>query len=569
MAFRKLFYLLVPSLFLTQAIAGQVSSACKSDQLTENLKLLKEQQKFAQKQIFFSQNELKEIVSNYSVASKGDGLQQAFLNISKYAFTTALLLEGFGVKTAGGLIRNNGVVVGRIISTPASKWQAFRKIMLITEESIVYPLAPTVFSGYSSPKAIGEGFAQAMVNSSPQINEYDIESLPLTGFTNDAQWEDFQDTLKDDLRTFYRIHQDIYNQRAQFDNMLKGITFKYSMSRQKEVFQKLFDEYSAHLQIYKFQKNYLALVEKKLIGLCTNQTVLNVPLPKRTPVVLKDIEIFTLEDYLKNVARFPAPVKKALNRFESWSLSKAKEDAKRYGDASWLPEKIKVFLMIMSDLMTPLKDPIRQARLDRTVNRLRPFVYDDGMRSCYNAQLMGSDIKNAINVGCDIFVTSSLMDKLTDDQLAAVIAHELSHGEQGHLVVNVQHEGTSLKKHVMNYFSDMIDETVSNVSKDYIESVRRTGHLDNFMTVYSELAPKIEIQADQGGVLILERAGISRKHLIDALVILHDKDPSQVDIKRPETFGPSDMTNGVRNYPGLLTRIRSIQAVVSPASKKR
>ena len=68
---------------------------------------------------------------------------------------------------------------------------------------------------------------------------------------------------------------------------------------------------------------------------------------------------------------------------------------------------------------------------------------------------------NDINVGCDIYVTNSLIDRLNDEQLLGVLAHELSHGDQGHLVVNLMNEGTSIKKHALKYFSDVAGLTCS------------------------------------------------------------------------------------------------------------
>lgn len=538
-------------------------NACQTSELSENIKLLHEQQKFAQKQTIYLESLIESIAQNHQVVSTGAGLQKAFLGLSSYAMTTALLLEGFGVKSAGGLI-GQGRLATIWSKTSVTKWQAFRKVMLFTEESLIYPLAPNIFSGYSAPSAIGEGLGEVSVGGErPLENEYDVESLPLTGFQKASQWNQFQTTLIEDLRTFYKIHQDIYAERQLYDQMIKGITFKYSMAKQKEFFQKLYDETTAHKSIYQFQKNYLKIIEKKLTALCSNKIFLET-IPDYSPLILKGITVFTEADYLKNISRFPAPAKKALNRFESYSLSRAKIEAEKYKNASWLSEKVKAFLIVMADLMNPIQDSLRQARLDRLVNRLRPFVYDNGMRECYRAHLMGSELENAINIGCDIYVTNSLMDRLNDLQLLGVLAHELSHGDQGHLVVNLMNEGTSLKKHILKYFSEVIEEATSDVTKTYLDSIRKSGHFDNFLTTYSELAPKIEIQADQGAVLILTRAGIDRKHLIDALIILHKIDPTKVDMNHPETLGASDHTNGVRNYPGLFTRIRSINAVVTP-----
>ena len=83
----------------------------------------------------------------------------------------------------------------------------------------------------------------------------------------------------------------------------------------------------------------------------------------------------------------------------------------------------------------------------------------------------------------------------------------------------------------------------------------------SFVNIYSQHAPDIEIQADQGGVIILERAGIDRKYAKQALAILHgykgDVDNSDEMLGK---LGGGD-SKGVRSYPGLFKRIQGINAV--------
>lgn len=261
--------------------------------------------------------------------------------------------------------------------------------------------------------------------------------------------------------------------------------------------------------------------------------------------------------YFDRWARVPAPVKKAVDHVISHSLlSLGAHGPDAQVNSQYLPERLRRALETYSKMMIPTKDVAFQNRLDWLVERLRYSAVDSEMIHCYQAIGLESTIHNAFNTGCTIFVSRSLAELLNDNELRAVLAHEMSHGDQGHLVKNIGLLGSSMG----GYFTQLVSEdTVWILTGEVgpvLGKVISDGNMNLIIDRYSTKAPAIEIAADQGGVGILERAGFKRQSLKDALTLLYGYQPG--DVIPPQ----EDEVKSLRNYPSLYSRLQAIDRAV-------
>jgi predicted Zn-dependent protease len=253
----------------------------------------------------------------------------------------------------------------------------------------------------------------------------------------------------------------------------------------------------------------------------------------------------------KKQARVPATVKIAFDRYFSWSLTHIH---KRLARSRSLPPTLQNTMKQLARAMVISRDRRFQQRLERLLARLRPHVADAGMRSCYRVVALESQVVNAFNTGCTNYITRGLASKLTDLQLMAVLAHELSHGDQGHAVRNIGLIATSVGEHSFRLISEEIAWFLTGKWGPLLQKVLSKGHLTPILQAYGVRAPQIEIEADVGATKILLRGGYSPAALVRALQILH------MGQRKPATRKPTSRpSGGVRQYPGLARRIQAIR----------
>src|SRR6266851_3395634 len=114
--------------------------------------------------------------------------------------------------------------------------------------------------------------------------------------------------------------------------------------------------------------------------------------------------------------------------------------------------------------------------------------------------LMDDHHINAANAGGGHFyVTTGLLEKANDDQLRAVMAHEIAHADLGH-VAKAQRLGTGL--------------TIGMVLLDQIIPGSRALTPIAGRLIQSSYGRKEEYQADAHGVEILQRAGYDGRRLM-------------------------------------------------------
>jgi len=260
---------------------------------------------------------------------------------------------------------------------------------------------------------------------------------------------------------------------------------------------------------------------------------------------------------LENV---PAPVKIAFDKYHRWSLKHVAKMAQRSNKQ--LPKQMRAMVRQLTSALHSGKDILLQRRLDKLLKRLRPYVEDPGMRSCYRAYALRSSVVNAFNTGCSVYVTSALANQLTDMELLAVMAHELAHGDKGHAVKNLGLLARSAGEHAYHLISDEIKWILTGKWGKTLQQVVNKGNVTQFLKTFGEKAPAVEIEADQCGAKILLRAGISPRYMISALMKLHQHNPSQPLDKHAKNF------DALRDYPSLYKRVMAIKQVWKKALPK-
>jgi len=260
-------------------------------------------------------------------------------------------------------------------------------------------------------------------------------------------------------------------------------------------------------------------------------------------------------NYLENL---PASIKIAFDMMESKALLTLGEKGHIDG-LERFPAEIATHAQGIVDMFKVSHDAEIQYRIEVALNRVAPYSIDQNMSDCYRPILLLGSEENAFNTGCTIFVTEGLVKKLNDDQLAAVLAHEVAHGDRGHLVKNFALATGVGVKHIMQLAFEESAWFFSGKVGPLFEQVMKEGNLPPFIFAYSKMAPDVELEADSYGALILDRAGISRQHLKDALIVLHDLNPQDVIASDDQTY------SGVfRDYPNLFQRLKAIDEVEMP-----
>lgn len=268
-------------------------------------------------------------------------------------------------------------------------------------------------------------------------------------------------------------------------------------------------------------------------------------------------------------ARVPTPLKIAHEKFlfTLWAglskFSNTKEISKL--DCKFEKPSKMVFQAYQAKTGKTKVPAAEQARLERLLNDLRDYAPDKEMRNCFRVYGVPSDIINAINVGCSIFVNTALYNILSDDEVRAVLSHEISHGSNGdglktmgHLVKSIlAHAGTLaaesaiwiLTDEEMEYLTEYF--SIASETKNQCENKKSS----QLVTRVGSQAPALELRADILGAQLLNSAGYSAKPMLSALTKLHDAAMAK---KKKE----NDTKKSVRNYPSLEKRLDAIRGAM-------
>ncbi|TNE44358.1 MAG: hypothetical protein EP343_31925 [Deltaproteobacteria bacterium] len=281
---------------------------------------------------------------------------------------------------------------------------------------------------------------------------------------------------------------------------------------------------------------------------------------RRLKPILRDFPVFLFKEsyrkvpnrWKKSLERVPAPVKKSFDHYFSWSLKNLPTTQQINGR---LPKHLQHTMKQLSQAMHVSRRKKFNRRVKRVFAKVRRFALDQGMVPCYRVVALDSPVMNAFNTGCTTYVTSGLAGDLTDLELAAVFAHELAHGDHGHAVRNLWLLSKSVGEHLYQLMSEEVEWFLTGRTGPALRRVMRQGNLLPLLEAFGKKAPKVELEADKGGTLILLRAGISPKHLVHALLKLHGKQPGEILKKNTKDI------QALRNYPSLYRRVQMVRRV--------
>ncbi len=281
---------------------------------------------------------------------------------------------------------------------------------------------------------------------------------------------------------------------------------------------------------------------------------------RRLKPILRDFPVFLFKEsyrkvpnrWKKSLERVPAPVKKSFDHYFSWSLKNLPTSQQINGR---LPKHLRQTMNQLSQAMHVSRRKKFNQRVKRVFAKVRRFALDPGMISCYRVVALDSAVMNAFNTGCTTYVTSGLAGDLTDLELAAVFAHELAHGDHGHAVRNLWLLSKSVGEHLYQLMSEEVEWFLTGRTGPALRRVMKQGNLLPLLEAFGKKAPKVELEADKGGTLILLRAGISPKHLVHALLKLHGKQPGEILKKNTKDI------QALRNYPSLYRRVQMVRRI--------
>lgn len=257
------------------------------------------------------------------------------------------------------------------------------------------------------------------------------------------------------------------------------------------------------------------------------------------------------------IANVPAPLKQLVDELETGALlfgsSKVDQQA-----LEQLPPQAAGLYTSIREAMVIDDSGARIHRANYALESLRTYVADKGMQKCYRIFVIKADWANAFNTGCTIYITSYMMDLLNNDDLLAVVAHELAHGDLGHGVKNIGLFLLTSFGHVIKTLDESAEYLVTGKMKPRLNNIVKLGGLkgglDAIVTDFGKLAPGVETKADVAGAYILKRMGLDGKRLMQqALLKIHEIDDiSKVDI--------TDQTvDAFRDYPSLYTRLQILE----------
>ncbi|MCB0343356.1 MAG: M48 family metalloprotease [Pseudobdellovibrionaceae bacterium] len=264
----------------------------------------------------------------------------------------------------------------------------------------------------------------------------------------------------------------------------------------------------------------------------------------------------------------PTSIKRIYEDFvlETWSMIYHQQDLiPEHLDKKMKPA-LKLILAAAHSLEGHYVGPY-QDFVDRIMLDLSQFALDKDMRSCYRAWVIDVNEVNAFNTGCNVFISKLMIDKLDIDEVEAIIAHEMSHGDWGDGVRTIGSFFASAGHHFADYTHDYIRKWITGEVSGRIQGTRDMGHMFKILEEFATRAPAVELRADTTAVRLLHRMGRSRSALPMALVKLHGFE-DLVDYLRRSTDGNGEVVPGVRNYPNLDERLERIGETYGDIDKK-
>lgn len=168
-----------------------------------------------------------------------------------------------------------------------------------------------------------------------------------------------------------------------------------------------------------------------------------------------------------------------------------------------------------------LDDENLQNYVNESFEAIRPYSLNRSLRDSYTVRIIDSDVPNSYCVGDNIFISKKMVEILSPDELKAVLAHELSHGDNHQNLMTLY---LTLGSTILTFGSLLQDDLkyfVTGEEGDVLKAVRTKGmfgFMGESLKLFGPMAPYIEIEADKGAARTLLRAGIPVERFEEALI---------------------------------------------------
>lgn len=143
--------------------------------------------------------------------------------------------------------------------------------------------------------------------------------------------------------------------------------------------------------------------------------------------------------------------------------------------------------------------PVEKARMSAALARVRyASQYQNRYGDLQNLILIqGVDFEpNAFATGLNIYISRGMLNILTDTELTAVIAHEMSHSERGHLVERLGNAYAAVLVHLASTFSADWTYLTTGRADSMMEELIRSGHWATLTSALQMAETGQEMQAD-------------------------------------------------------------------------
>lgn len=251
-----------------------------------------------------------------------------------------------------------------------------------------------------------------------------------------------------------------------------------------------------------------------------------------------------------------------LGRYQDWSLGRigklAEEDLEKY------PTPISNLLSFLLFMDKESSDQGLVVSANAQLERIRYYTNNNIKEDYYKVVVKESEnesIVNAITSSATVYPTTAALQVLEEDEVAAMLAHELGHASLNHNIPTL----AQIFSKAGSYFGKLSLESMAWLFTGHegriLDKVRREGLAFCLMDHLAKIdASKIEMEADTEGVRILMRAGISPENLKSALVKLTMASEGSDHVADAEDTEANDK---VRKYPGLMERFENIDRVIA------
>lgn len=192
----------------------------------------------------------------------------------------------------------------------------------------------------------------------------------------------------------------------------------------------------------------------------------------------------------------------------------------RFSDSpvsKYFPEFMGTYLSTQNRLYKHSQNQEINESVASAFRRVESQVQNKAMQKHIEVRALDSYVENAITMGSNIFVSRMLVESLTEDELTAVIAHELGHVNRADNLKSAAAKTKAFAVHVIDTLLQSAKLVVQPESDDTLAELSQMGSLVYIGNKIDQSIIPIEVAADMEAVDILIASGINPEALKSAI----------------------------------------------------